>query len=310
MNILITGGTGFVGRSLIQNLSESGQHRLYGLARSDKAAASLQSVGVKAVIGSLDDGARLKRVLATLDLDIVIHLAAEIASQRNKKLLHAVNVAGTQNLFEAVRELPTLKRFLFVSTVVTGEAHGQLLEEHTELNVETEYGRTKQESERMLLSAFSDTGFPVVICRPCHIYGNGGWLKEIAGQIREGKARIPGAGDNLWDVVHVQDVASALALLMEQGQDGEIYHVADDHPVALKDFFEEVTRILGARKAGHVPRFIANWMIGKDTITSVVRSARTSNIKLKDLGWSPGYPEYKKGLTDAFSVQPIKGKIR
>jgi len=304
MNILITGGTGFVGQCLIQHLGKSAQHRLFGLARSETAAASLQSMGVTAVTSGLDDGARLKSALSSLELNVVVHLAAEIASQRNKKLLRAVNVVGTQNLFEAVRALPSLKRFLFVSTVVTGEANGQLLEEDTSLNVETEYGRTKQDSEHLLLKAYAETGFPVVICRPCHIYGNGGWVKGIAEQIRQGKARIPGAGDNLWDVVHVHDVASALVLLMEQGKDGEIYHVADDNPVVLKDFFGEMSRILGAKEAGHAPRFLANWLIGKDTITSVVRSARTSNRKLKALGWKPLYPDFKTGLAEAFTAQP------
>lgn len=304
MNILITGGTGFVGQCLIQCLVNSSEHQLFGLARSEAAAAKLQAMDVKAVTVGLDDGAVLKRALSSLELDVVIHLAAEIASQRSKKRLYEVNVVGTQNLFEAVRTLPGFKRFLFVSTVVTGEAHGQLLEENTRLNVETEYGRTKQESERMLLNAYAESEFPVVICRPCHIYGNGGWVKGIAEQIQQGKARIPGNGENLWDVVHVKDVTSALVLLMEKGKNGEIYHVADDHPVIMKEFFGEMARILGAKEAGHAPRFLANWLIGKDTISSVVRSARTSNNKLKSLGWTPVYPQYKSGLAEAFSAEP------
>lgn len=292
-----------MGRRLVHLLKSDAEYELFGLARSASAASNLEAMGVQPVHANLTDIDSLRAALSGMELDVVFHLAAEIASQRSRKRLREVNVLGTQNLFEVLKDTPSLHKFIFVSTVVTGEAHGEILEESKPLQVDTEYGRSKQESEKMLLAAFSASGFPVLISRPGHIYGNGGWVKGIAVQIRQGRARIPGTGENLWDVAHVDDVASSLLILMKKGVPGEIYHVADDCSVTMRDFFDELSRILGVRPVGQMPRFIANWLIGKDTINSVVRSARTSNKKLKALGWQPAYPDFKTGLAEAFSTK-------
>jgi nucleoside-diphosphate-sugar epimerase len=300
MNIFITGGTGFLGERLIRRLVSGGEHSVSALARSDRSADALTALGAEPVLADLTNAAALKAELAGRPIDVVFHSAAEIASQRNKAKLRAANIDGTQNLYDAIRDRDTLKRFIFVSTVVTGEANGALLEETTSLNVQTEYGRTKQWAEQMLLNDFRDNGFPAIVVRPCHIYGNGGWYGEIIESVRAGKMRVPGNGKNWWDVVHVEDVASALEVVMESGMPGEIYHVCDGHPVTMGDFVAETARLAGAKVPGNVPRFLANAAIGKDTVTSVVRSAKTSNAKLRGLGWEPSYPNYESGLAHTF----------
>src|SRR5690606_22384282 len=145
-------------------------------------------------------------------------------------------------------------------------------------------------------------GFPVRILRPCHIYGDGGWFGGVAEEIRKEKLRMPGDGQNYWDVVHVDDVASALLAVMESGKDGGIYHVADDTPVTMGEFVAEAARLLGVRAPGRAPIFLASLLFGKDTIRSVVRSARTANGKLKSLGWTPAYPDYRAGLRAALKL--------
>jgi len=300
MNIFVTGGTGFLGECLIRQLTQDGQHSVSALARSDRSAAALAGMGAEPVHADLTDGAALKSALADRPVDVVIHSAAEIASQRDMKKLRAANMDGTQNLFDAVSGRQPPPRFIFVSTVVTGEANGATLDETSVLNVETEYGRTKQWAEKMLLDEFRANGFPTMVVRPCHIYGNGGWYGEIIETVRKGKMRVPGDGSNWWDVVHVEDVASAVITVMEHGDPGEIYHVCDGHPVTMGDFVGETARLAGVKKPGNVPRWMANMAIGKDTVTSVIRSAKTSNAKLRALGWEPQYPDYETGLTHTF----------
>ena len=101
-------------------------------------------------------------------------------------------------------------RIVFASTVVTGEANGALLTEDQPLPVRTPYGRSKQEGERMLLAS----GLPVVIVRPGHVYGPGGWYaQELLTRLRQpGRFAVIGSGANMWDVVHVDDVVSALVM--------------------------------------------------------------------------------------------------
>ncbi len=82
--------------------------------------------------GDLGDAAALRAALAAAQPECVIHLAAEIATQRDPAKIDAVNVEGTRRLLEACAEAGR-PRFLFTSTVVTGDAHGALLDESSEL---------------------------------------------------------------------------------------------------------------------------------------------------------------------------------
>ncbi len=105
--------------------------------------------------------------------DCVIHLAAEIASQRDADRIDEVNVEGTRALLAAC-EAAGSPKFVFASTVVTGDAGGALLDETSELPVQTAYGRSKQEGERLV----RESPLPSVVVRPSHVYGPGGWFVE------------------------------------------------------------------------------------------------------------------------------------
>jgi len=303
MNVFVTGGTGFLGERLIRSLLSTTEHRVCALARSERSAANLIRLGVEPIRADLTDAAALKEALADRPIDIVFHLAAEIASQRSKSKLHAANIDGTQYLFDAVKDVPSLKKFVFVSTVVTGEANGALLEEHRPLTVATKYGRSKQWGEKMLLEAYQNDDFPSVIVRPCHIYGEEGWFGDVISRVEKGQMRIPGNGKNWWDVVHVDDVTSALIRVMEHADTGEIFHVCDGYPVTMGEFVAATARLAKVRVPGSIPRWLANIVLGKDTVTSVVRSAKTSNAKLKGLGWQPNYPDYHSGLAQTFAMR-------
>lgn len=133
----------------------------------------------------------------------------------------------------------------FASTVVTGDAAGALLDESTELPVQTAYGRSKQEGERLL----HESSVPGVMLRPSHVYGAGGWFaEEFADRLRQpGRFAMIGNGHNLWDVVRVEDVASAFRLAAEKARDGSTYHVADDEAIAFGDFVGLAARHSGSR---------------------------------------------------------------
>jgi nucleoside-diphosphate-sugar epimerase len=314
MRIFVTGASGFIGGVLCGQLLERG-HEVGALVRRPGSEPS----GTRAVAGDLDDGARLSEALAAERPDCVIHLAAEIASQRSERKLREVNIDGTAHLLDAclalAGEQPSAgPRIVFASTVVTGEAHGALLSEDTPLPVETPYGRSKQEGERLVL----ESGLPAVIVRPSHVYGPGGWYaQELVARLRQpGRFAVIGSGSNLWDVVHVEDVASALALAAEQvspgsaehasqtstGQasPGRIYHVVDDQPIAYGDFMRLTAEALGVGPPRHIPRALARVVAGRNAVAAVVRSARSSNLRIKrELGWAPRFPSAHEGIPAA-----------
>ena len=288
----MTGASGFLGHAACAELTSRG-HEVLALVRR----AGSEPPATTAVSGDLEDGAALETALAAATPQCVIHLAAEIASQRNPKRIQTVNVDGTRLLLEAA-EMAGVERFVFASTVVTGDPAGGVLREDEPLPVETVYGASKQEGERLV----RESRLHGVVIRPGHIYGPGGWYaEEIVKRVKQpGRFAVVGRGDNWWDVVHVTDVARALADAAERAPDGAVYHVADDVPITLFDFVKLTTEALGLGSPRRVPKAVARLAAGSGPVAAVVRSARTSNARIKsELGWSPRFPSASEGVPDA-----------
>jgi nucleoside-diphosphate-sugar epimerase len=230
----------------------------------------------------------------------VLHLAAEIATQRDVALIAAVNVVGTRHLLQACAAAGAPK-VVFASTVVTGDAHGALLEEDSVLPVATAYGRSKLAGERLLRAS----GLPGVVVRPSHVYGPGGWFAdELVQRLRQpGRFAVVGRGANWWDVVHVEDVARALCDAAESAPAGSRFHVVDDAPIRFADFVATISSALGIGAPRHVPAWVARLAAGRDPVAAVTRSARSSNARVKrELGWAPRYPTAAEGVPAAVAA--------
>jgi nucleoside-diphosphate-sugar epimerase len=293
MRVLVTGATGFVGRATCSELRERG-HEVAALVRRPGSEPE-GTLGVNGDISA--DGHALAEAVATAAPDCVIHLAAEIASQRDRAKIQATNVDGTDRLVRAAGAAGEPK-FVFCSTVVTGEANGELLEPDRPLPVETPYGRSKQEGERIV----RESGLPHAIVRPSHVYGPGGWYaEEFVKRLRQpGRFAVIGRGDNWWDVVRVEDVATALVLAAEKAPSGSVYHAADDEPIRFYDFIALTAKAMGVGPPRRIPSALARLAAGRDAVTAVTRSARSSNVRLKaDLGWEPRFPTAEQGVPDA-----------
>jgi nucleoside-diphosphate-sugar epimerase len=293
VRVLVTGASGFVGGYVCAELDARG-HAVTALVRRPGSAPD----GAAEVVGDLGaDAGTLSQAVASAAPDCAIHLAAEIASQRSAERIRAVNVDGTRRLLEACAAAGS-PRFVFASTVVTGDAHGALLDERSELPVETAYGRSKQEGERLVRAS----GLPAAIVRPSHVYGAGGWyVEEFVARLRQpGRFAVIGRGDNWWDVVRVEDVATALCDAAERAPAGALYHVADDAPISFRNFIELTAKSLGTGPPRAIPAWIARLAGGRDPVLAVTRSARSSNALIKrELGWSPRYPTAAVGVPDA-----------
>ncbi|MCL2451156.1 MAG: NAD(P)-dependent oxidoreductase, partial [Polyangiaceae bacterium] len=228
----------------------------------------------------------------------VVHAAAEIASQRDARAIQRTNVEGTRALLGACRER-ALHAFVFISTVVVNDPGGAVLEESKPLEPTTAYGRSKQQNERDVLEAHRTMNLPAVILRPSHIYGPGGWFGELVAEMPRWYFGMPGSGENLWDMVHVDDVAAATVQTGLQPRPGQIFHLVDDEPIRMGDAFAITAEALGCRKPRSVPIWLASMIKGKDPILAATRSARSSNAKAKaELGWTPRYPSSRRAIPE------------
>jgi len=291
---LVSGASGFLGQAVCAEL----------LQRGSDVAALVRRPGSEPpdcspVPGDLSDVAALRRVVEDVRPDCVIHLAAEIASQRDASKIAEVNVEGTRRLLEACAG--GRPRFVFASTVVTGEAGGAQLDEGSALPVETAYGRSKQEGERLV----RDSGLHNVVLRPSHVYGPGGWYEEefVKRLKQPGRFAVIGSGRNWWDVVRVEDVTRAFVDAAERAPSGALYHVVDDEPIRYYDFVALTAEALGVGAPRRVPAWLARVVAGADPVRAVVRSARSSNARIKsELGWRPRFPSAREGVPDAVAL--------
>jgi len=293
--MLVTGASGFLGRAVCAEL----------LARGRPVAALVRRPGSEppgtvAVAGDLTDAASIGAAVRSAAPDCVLHLAAEIGTQRDSGKIYQVNVRGMRRLVDAC-EAAGVRRLVFVSTVVTGDARGALLTEDTPLPVQTPYGRSKEEGERIL----RESTLEGIVIRPGHIYGPGGWYaSEVITRLRQpGRFAVVGDGGNFWDVVHVEDVANAIVDAAEKAPPGSCFHCADDHAVTQYDFVARTARALGVGAPRRSPVWLARLVTGRGPAMAVVRSARTSNAKLKrELGWTPRYPTIDTGIPAAVAA--------
>jgi nucleoside-diphosphate-sugar epimerase len=292
VRVLVTGASGFLGGPACAELRGRG-HDVLALVRRPGS----EPAGTEAVRGDLTEVAGLTAAVAAARPEAVVHLAAEIGSQRDERRIEEVNVHGLERLLDSAVEAGA-RRFVFASTVVTGDAGGRVLTEEHELPVTTPYGRSKQEGERLV----RDSGLEAVIVRPGHIYGPGGWYAEefVKRLRRPGRFAIMGRGDNFWDMVHVDDVAAALADTLERAPAASVFHCVDDEPLTQRAFLELTARELGVGPPRSIPAWLVRLGAGQGPAEAVLRSARTSNAKLRrELGWAPRYPTAREGVPAA-----------
>lgn len=288
----MTGASGFVGRMACAEL-RSRDHQVGALVRTP----GTEPAGTRAHEGDITDAASVARAIDAAQPDAVVHLAAETAATKDTDRIEQVNVEGTRNVVDACAGAG-VERFVFCSTVVTGNAYGETLTEDSTLPVDTVYGRSKQKGEDLV----RESDMRTAIIRPAHVYGAGGWYEsEIVRRLQQpGRLAVAGKGDNWWDVVRVEDVAAAFALALEKAADGRVYNVADDSPITFYDFVALTAEALGVGKPRRIPVPVAKRMAGEDPVKAVLRSAKTSNDRIKrELGWAPRYPNARNGVPDA-----------
>ena len=229
--VLVTGATGFVGTHLLPALLERGVE-CRCLARSPERAEALpDDPRVTCVVGDITAPDSLAGVAD--GCDTVIHLAAEghVSAQSEEAFLRfvAVNVTGTEALIRECAKSGTVQRFIhFSSTAAMGLIEKPLVTEADEPQPLSPYQKSKRESELTALRVGREAGVPVVVLRPCMIYGVGGTgeFHKMARLMRRGRFPKVGRGRNLTPLVHVGDVVQAAMKAGEQGVEGATYLIA------------------------------------------------------------------------------------
>lgn len=241
MRAYVTGGSGFVGRNLIQRLRARGDE-VRALARSDASARAVEAAGAVAVPGDLADAEALQAGLA--GCDCLFHSAAEVSDWGDPQKFHRINVLGTERVLEAARAAG-VPRFVHVSTEAV-LCDGGPLDHVDESHPYPEqplalYPATKAEAERRVLAANSET-LATVVVRPRLIWGAGdtSLLPGFVAAVHAGKFAWINGGRFPVSITHVGNVCEGLLLAAERGRGGEVYFLSDGAPVELRKFMQDL----------------------------------------------------------------------
>lgn len=236
MNILVTGGTGFIGGYFIPLLLEQG-HKVRLLVRDEKKARNQFGKQCQYHVGDVCD----KKSLAGCceNIDIVYHLVAksgnELPSKKNLELYRNINVQGTENLIE---ECSNIKKFIYISsTAAMGLVKDLPITEKSVCRPYLPYQVTKYEVEELIRKKCEE-GFPGIIIRPTKVYGinekDYSYL-SLAKLIKRGFYLKIGNGHNYTSNIYVSDFASVLCNMCYKGNIGETYIVTSEKSI---DFIE------------------------------------------------------------------------
>ncbi|MBI5642180.1 MAG: complex I NDUFA9 subunit family protein [Deltaproteobacteria bacterium] len=229
--ILITGGTGFVGRHLIAELLKK-SYKVKCLSRDPAKAVSILKEGSEFVKGDVTDKASVLGAIGP-DVEAVVHLVG-ILVEAGGETYRKSHVEGTRNVVEACME-KGVKRYLHISALGTRE------------NARSDYHKTKWEAEELIRSSSLD----YTIFRPSVIFGKGDrFTNTFASLIKLSPViLIPGNGKNKMQPVFAADLAGAMTASIKRPDTiGETYDAAGPDILTFDEIIDRISEVLGKKR--------------------------------------------------------------
>jgi farnesol dehydrogenase len=265
VKLLLTGATGFLGKSVARRLAAAG-HGLRLLVRENSVLAGLPE-GAELVRGDVTDHDGLAR--AAEGCQAVVHMAALVKVWvPRRERFDAVNVGGVLNALAAARAAGA--RLLYTSSFIaagpTGPEPAAETRAHPGGGYRNDYERTKAVADGLVQQAV-DGGQDVVRLYPGVVYGPGELtdgnilVKMVLDHLHGRLPGIIGPGDRRWSYAYVDDVAEGHLQALEKGRPGERYFLAGEN-VGLDGVFACLAELSGTPPPRrHIPYALA-WLLG------------------------------------------------
>jgi farnesol dehydrogenase len=248
MTVLVTGGTGYLGRAVVRALASRG-HEVVVFARS----ATTSGLPGRLVDGDVRDRDAFGRAAA--GCDALCHSAALVSIWRRRRAdFDDVNVGGLQNAI-AIAKTHRIARVLYTSSFVALPPRGR-----TEPMAANDYQRTKLAADRVADQAVAD-GVPLTRLYPGVVYGPGSFTEgNLVGRLLDDHlhGRLPGVigPENRWSFAFVDDVAAGHCSALERGTVGGRYALGGENAPQGR-LFEIVQELTGRKPPMRIPFPIA-----------------------------------------------------
>ena len=303
MKLLVTGGCGFIGSNFVnyyfnqnKDVTIVNLDAMYYCASETNVTEDVRkSERYHLVKGNLCSYDLIANILNIYQIDTIIHFAAQSHVQNSfedaLQYTHD-NVQGTHTLLEASRKYGKINRFIHIST---DEVYGEsMLNENEEKKNENSilcptnpYAATKAAAELIAKSYYHSFKMPIIITRGNNVYGPNQYPEKLIPRFiqqlkQDEKVTIQGDGSNVRAFLHVNDVCSALQLVLEKGEIGEIYNVgSDDHHEYT---VLQIAHILIEKIKGTITH--NDWITYIEDRPFNDKRYYISNEKVKQLGWT------------------------
>jgi UDP-glucose 4-epimerase len=284
MKILVTGGNGFIGHTLVRHLLEQG----HDVRVVDQKPIEFTHPKLKFIKKSvLDDISREME-----GCESVYHLAAQLGVvNSDKKPLNtlAVNIDGTVNIFKCALAAKVKKIVYTSSSEVYGEPRELPIKEDSQKSPVSIYGVSKLTAEMYAKGYVQEHGMDINPVRLFNVYGPGQgfeWVMPIFIQkvLNDEEPLLFGDGSQVRCFTYIADIVNGLQKVMEKGSKGEAYNIANTDQITMKELAELIIKVSGKNLKPKVVGF------GKETREKVreIMKRIPSIEKLKALGWGPG----------------------
>ena len=250
MNILVTGGCGFIGSNFINYiLKKDPTVKIFNIDCLNYCA-NVSNVNshsnYKFIKGNITSKDLVLHILNEYSIDAIIHFAAQshVDNSFDNSLQYTTdNVMGTHVLLQASKEYGKIKKFLHFST---DEVYGEVDLEHpgchekSLLNPTNPYAATKAAAEFLVRSYYHSFNLPVVIVRCNNVYGPNQYPEKLIPKfiklLREGKLlTIHGNGSTRRNFIWAEDVSSATELIFHNGVLNEVYNIGTKQEYSVMD---------------------------------------------------------------------------
>ncbi|YCA42416.1 dTDP-glucose 4,6-dehydratase [Bacillus sp. JZ8] len=304
MNILVTGGAGFIGSNFIHYMIET--YRDYFIVNYDALTYAGNLDNLKEIHhehytfikGDINNRELLDTVVKEHEIEVIVNFAAESHVDRSitePDVFIKSNVLGTQTLLDIARE-NRIKKYVQIST---DEVYGSLGEtgyftEETPLAPNSPYAASKAGAD-MLVSAYYKTyGLNVNITRCSNNYGPYQFPEKliplmITNAMEGERLPIYGDGKNVRDWLHVRDHCTAIDLVIHKGVAGEVYNIGGHNEKTNNEIVHCIVEKLGVSR--ELIHFVED-RLGHDR-----RYAIDATKMERELGWEPTYT-FEKGMDE------------
>jgi len=293
MQLLITGGLGFIGSNFIRHMLDQYPHCT--ITNLDKITYAGNPANLSDydkdpryffIKGDICDSQCVELLFSQHPFDAVIHFAAESHVDRSihdASSFVTTNVLGTQILLNAALRHGTGK-FIHISTdEVYGSINAGSFKETDPLNPSSPYSASKAGSDLLARSFFITHGLPVIITRCTNNFGPFQYPEKlipffVTNLLRGKKVPVYGTGMNVRDWIYVKDHCRAIDFLLRHGTPGEIYNIGGGHELSNLEITHQILSILNKDSASI--EFVKD-RPGHDWRYSLDFS------KLRKIGWEP-----------------------